>query len=157
MKYICLYKHPQLPLCHIAQAKTPNDTKEWVCIKAYRYDAPAAAILKQFATQLPPAKAEDIYNIKPLDFIAKFDELIEAAKPKRRHPLFRLIAFLLALITLAVHCATRVALIPLSCCLLILLAGNHHSIMAIAVLYRSTNLTRVIKFFLQYVGERSAK
>lgn len=156
MKYICLYKHPQLPLCHISQAKTHNDLKEWVCIKAYRYDADATEILKAFSSLLDP-KAENIFNVKPQEFIDLFDEFIEANKPKKRPAPVRLLAAVAATALFATHVALRVMLIPLSVFILLLMGGSLHATAMIAVLYRATNLLGLTRLAIQYTTERSAK
>ena len=156
MKYICLYKHPQLPLCHISQAKTHNDLKEWVCIKAYRYDADAAEILKAFSSLLDP-KAENIFNVRPQEFIDLFDEFIEANKPKKRPPALRAIAFILAMTVLATHVALRVMLIPVTICLFILMGGSLHATAMVAVLYRACNLLRLMSWLMSYTTERGTK
>ena len=156
MKYICLYKHPQLPLCHISQAKTHNDLKEWVCIKAYRYDADAAEILKAFSSLLDP-KAENIFNVRPQEFIDLFDEFIEANKPKKRPPALRAIAFILAMTVLATHVALRVMLIPVTICLFILMGGSLHATTMVAVLYRACNLLRLMSWLMSYTTERGTK
>ena len=156
MKYICLYKHPQLPLCHISQAKTHNDLKEWVCIKAYRYDADAAEILKAFSSLLDP-KAENIFNVRPQEFIDLFDEFIEVNKPKKRPPALRAIAFILAMTVLATHVALRVMLIPVTICLFILMGGSLHATAMVAVLYRACNLLRLMSWLMSYTTERGTK
>ena len=156
MKYICLYKHPQLPLCRVSQAKTHNDLKDWVCIKAYRYDDDASPILKAFSS-LHPQKAENIYNLKPQQFIDLFDEFIESNKPKKRPPALRAIAFILAMTVLATHVALRIFLIPISLCLFLLMGGSLHATAMVAVLYRCCNLTRLMQLTLAYTTERSAK
>jgi hypothetical protein len=156
MKYICLYKHPQLPLCRVSQAKTHNDLKDWVCIKAYRYDDDATPILRAFSS-LHESKAENIYNIKPQKFVDLFDEFIEANKPKKRPPALRAIAFILAMAILATHVALRVMLIPVTICLFILMGGSLHATAMVAVLYRCCNLTKLMNLALAYTTERSAK
>lgn len=156
MKYICLYKHPQLPLCRVSQAKTHNDLKDWVCIKAYRYDDDASPILKAFSS-LHPQKAENIYNLKPQQFIDLFDEFIESNKPKKRPSFIRFAALVAALVILALHVALRIFLIPISLCLFLLMGGSLHATAMVAVLYRCCNLTRLMQLTLAYTTERSAK
>lgn len=156
MKYICLYKHPQLPLCRVSQAKTHNDLKDWVCIKAYRYDDDATPILRAFSS-LHESKAENIYNLKPQQFIDLFDEFIESNKPKKRPPFVRFVALVAALVILALHVALRIFLIPISLCLFLLMGGSLHATAMVAVLYRCCNLTRLMHLALAYTTERSAK
>ncbi len=156
MKYICLYKHPQLPLCRVSQAKTHNDLKDWVCIKAYRYDDDATPILRAFSS-LHESKAENIYNLKPQQFIDLFDEFIESNKPKKRPPALRAIAFILAMTVLATHVALRIFLIPISLCLFLLMGGSLHAAAMVAVLYRCCNLTKLMQLTLAYTTERGAK
>ena len=156
MKYICLYKHPQLPLCRVSQAKHHNDLKEWVCIKAYRYDDDATPILKAFSN-LHESKAENIYNIKPQKFVDLFDEFIESNKPKKRPPILRFAALVAALVILATHVALRIFLIPISICLFLLMGGSLHATAMVAVLYRCCNLTKLMRLALAYTTERSAK
>ena len=156
MKYICLYKHPQLPLCRVSQAKTHNDLKDWVCIKAYRYDDDATPILRAFSS-LHESKAENIYNLKPQQFIDLFDEFIEANKPKKRPPFVRFAALVAALAILALHVALRIFLIPISLCLFLLMGGSIHATAMVAVLYRCCNLTKLVQLSLAYTTERSAK
>lgn len=156
MKYICLYKHPQLPLCRVSQAKTHNDLKDWVCIKAYRYDDDATPILKAFSS-LHTQKAENIYNLKPQQFIDLFDEFIESNKPKKRPTFIRFAALVAALVILALHVALRVMLIPVTICLFILMGGSLHSTAMVAVLYRASNLLKLMSWLMSYTTERGAK
>ena len=156
MKYICLYKHPQLPLCHVSQAKHHNDLKDWVCIKAYRYDDDATPILKAFS-RLHAANAENIYTLKPQNFVGLFAEFTEANKPQTRPPALRVIALILAMTILATHVALRVMLIPVTICLFILMGGSLHATAMVAVLYRACNLLRLMSWLMSYTTERGTK
>ena len=144
MKYICLYKHPQLPLCQIKQAANHNDTKEWVCIKAYRFDDDASKIIDRFSELLKAhLKADGIFNISQTKFIEAFDALIEANTKPPRAMFVRILALLTAMVILGVHCAIRTMLIPISIGILIIMGGGVQGVALIAVLYRATNLMKI--------------